>query len=342
MRVAMYYSNRDVRLEEMDRPTIGPGEVLLKVQAAGICGSDLMEWYRRHKVPLVLGHEVAGDVVEIGEGVTTVQLGQRIAASHHVPCNTCHYCLSGHDTACETLRRTNFYPGGFAEYVRLPAINVDRGIYPLPEEMSYEEGTFAEPLGCVVRGQRLAGFQPGQNVLVIGAGIAGILHVALARALGAHRVVAVDVQPRRLEMALQFGAHAAFLATEACPSRLREVFDGLLADRVVVSTGAVGAIIQAFDCVERGGVVLLFAPTDEGVTVPVDINRLFWRTEVTVTTSYAANRSDHLEALRLISGGMVPVARMITHRLGLAESQTGFGLVAQAADSLKVILYPQR
>jgi L-iditol 2-dehydrogenase len=172
MRVAMYYSNQDVRLEEMPTPQISPGEVLMRVEASGICGTDLLEWYRRHKAPLVLGHEVAGVITAVGDGVERYKEGDRICAAHHVPCNTCHYCLSGHHTVCDTLRQTNFDPGGFAEYIRLPHINVERGVFLLPENVSFEEGTFVEPLACVLRGQRLARLEPGQTVLVIGSGVA--------------------------------------------------------------------------------------------------------------------------------------------------------------------------
>ena len=161
MRVAMYYNNRDIRIEEMSTPRIGPGELLVRIEASGICGSDVMEWYRIKRAPLVLGHEVAGEVVEVGEGVDRYKKGDRVVASHHVPCNTCRYCLSGHHTVCDTLRRTNFDPGGFSEYVRLPAINVDRGVYPIPDVVSFEEATFTEPLACVLRAQRIATLQPG-------------------------------------------------------------------------------------------------------------------------------------------------------------------------------------
>lgn len=179
MKVAMYYNNKDIRLEEMPKPTIGPGEVLIRIEASGICGSDVMEWYRIHKAPLVLGHEIAGQIVEVGSGVKKYKVGDRVAASHHVPCNTCHYCLSGHSTVCDTLRSTNFFPGGFSEYVLLPTINVDRGIYLLPDGMSYEAATFIEPLTCVLRAQRIARVSPGQTVLVLGSGISGLLHQSL-------------------------------------------------------------------------------------------------------------------------------------------------------------------
>jgi L-iditol 2-dehydrogenase len=171
VRVAVYYNNRDVRLEEMPRPRIGPGELLVKVIASGICGSDVMEWYRIKKAPRVLGHEIAGDIVEVGEGVTRYEVGDRVFVSHHVPCNTCRYCLSGQHTVCETLHTTNYDPGGFAEFLRVPAINVDRGVWVLPDDVSFEEGVFIEPLGCVVRAQRVARVQPGQTVLVQGSGM---------------------------------------------------------------------------------------------------------------------------------------------------------------------------
>jgi L-iditol 2-dehydrogenase len=342
MRVAMYYNNRDVRLEELPTPQIGPGELLMRVEASGICGTDVMEWYRVKRSPLVLGHEIAGVVTEVGKGVEHYRVGDRITASHHVPCNTCHYCLSGHHTVCETLRRTNFDPGGFAEYTRLPAINVDRGVYRIPDEVSFEEATFTEPLACVLRGQRIAQIQPANSVLIIGSGISGLLHVQLACALGAGRVVATDINDYRLETARRFGADVTIHAHEDVPVRLRQVNDGLLADRVIVCTSATSAFTQALQSVERGGTILLFAPTGQGVTIPISVNDLFWRNEVTLTSSYAGSPADHVAALELIRARRVRVREMITHRLGLAETGRGFQLVANAGDSLKVIIEPQR
>jgi len=342
MRVAMYYSNRDVRLEEMATPQIGPGEVLMRVEASGICGTDLLEWYRLHKAPLVLGHEVAGVIAAVGEGVKHYRVGDRICAAHHVPCNTCHYCLSGHHTVCDTLRRTNFDPGGFAEYVRLPRINVEQGIFPLPDEISFEEATFIEPLACVLRGQRLAHFQLGRSILVIGSGVAGLLHIQLARTSGAGYIVATDIIDYRLEAARRFGADFAVHAGDYTPESLRQAADGRLADLVVVCSGAASAIKQALDSVERGGTVLFFAPTEPAVSVPISVNDLFWRSEITLTSSYGGSPADYTAALELIQAGKICVQDMITHRLGLAETGLGFQLVARAQDSLKVTIEPQR
>jgi len=281
MRVAMYYSNEDVRLEEMPIPEIGPYEVLMSVKASGICGSDVMEWYRVHKVPLVLGHEVSGVIHAVGKEIRQYKAGDRITVAHHVPCDTCHHCLSGNHTVCDTLRRTNFDPGGFAEYIRIPAINVQRGIFVLPEDVSFEAATFVEPVACILRGQRRAGIREGCIVLVIGSGIAGLLHVHVAGIMGAGMVMATDIIEHRLEAARQFGAHAVINGKEDVPEFVRGVNNGRLADLVIVCTGAESAIIQGLDSVERGGAVLLFAPTNPGVKIPISVNDLFWRNDIT-------------------------------------------------------------
>jgi L-iditol 2-dehydrogenase len=337
----MYYSNSDIRIEEVPVPRIGPGELLVRIEASGICGSDVMEWYRIHKAPLVLGHEIAGTIVEVGEGVESYRVGDRVSASHHVPCNTCYHCITGHHTSCDTLRSTTFSPGGFCEYVRLPAINVDRGVYRFPERLPFEAATFTEPLACVLRGQRRAGLRPGQSVLVIGAGISGALHIALARALGARLVVASDLSPFRVDLARRLGADHAVDAREDVGAFVREVNDGRLADLVIVCSGAERAIESSFGLVERGGTILLFAPTDPGVTIPLPFNDVFWGNDITLTTTYAGDRTDHLTALDLIRSGRVDVGAMITHRLPLTETGRGFELVAAAGESLKVIIEPQ-
>jgi len=341
MRVAVYYSNDDVRLEEIPVPRIGGGELLLKVMACGICGSDVMEWYRIRKAPLVLGHEAVGVVAEVGDGVEDFRPGDRVFVSHHVPCNTCRRCLGGEHTACETLHRTNIDPGGFAEYARVPWINVDRGVFPLPDEVTYDDGVFIEPLGCVLRGQRKLGIRPGDTVLVLGSGISGLLHIQLARSLGATRVLATDINEYRLRAAERFGADEAIDARGDVPHIVREANDGRLADRVIVSTAALPAIKQALRSADDAGRILLFAPTPPGVEVPIDLNDL-WSRQLTVTTTYAAAPADLAAALDLIRTRRVRVRGMVTHRLGLAETGLGFRLVAEAGESLKVVVNPQR
>lgn len=340
MQVARYYGINDIRIEDIPVPEIGPGELLVRIKASGICGSDVMHWYRAGRGPVVLGHEIAGEVVKAGEAVRSFKSGDRVAAAHHVPCNTCHYCLNGHHTVCETLRSTNFFPGGFSEYLRIPEINVDRGVFRLPDEISYEEATFIEPLACVYRGQRIAGMRTGLSVMVIGSGISGLLHIQLAKALGASLVIASDISSYRLEAAKKLGADEAFNAKEDLSAIFRKINKGRAADIVILTAGSEKAIEQAFGSTDRGGTVLFFAPAQKGVTVPLPVNDLFWRNEITLTSSYAADYSEHVNAMELIRQKRVNVLDMITHRLPLSETGDGFKLVESAQESLKVIIEP--
>jgi L-iditol 2-dehydrogenase len=339
MRVAMYYNNRDVRLEALRVPKIGAGELLLRTRASGICGSDLMEWYRIKKAPLVLGHEITGEVIEVGAGVENFQVGDRVFSSHHVPCGTCRYCLAGHQSVCDLLRTTHFDPGGFAEYIRVPKINVELGTLKIPDTMTYDEGSFIEPLACVVRAQRFARVAEGQTVLVIGSGISGLLHIQLARARGAERIIATDLSDYRLNAAKRFGADATLHGSEDVPAKLLELNGGRLADRVIVCAGALPAAQQATKSVDRGGTLLFFAPTAAGVDVPIPLFE-FWRDEINVVTSYAGSGEDLKESLELIRDHKVRVADMVTHRLPLAETGLGFELTASGRDSIKVIIDP--
>lgn len=340
MRVAVYYSNDDVRLEEMPVPEIGGGELLLKVMACGICGSDVMEWYRIRTAPRVLGHEAVGVVEEVGEEVSEYAPGERVFVSHHVPCNTCRYCLRGEHTACETLHSTNIDPGGFAEYARVPSINVDRGLFRLPDGLSDEEGVFIEPLACALRAQLKLGIRPGDTILVLGSGVSGLLHAQLGRVLGATRIFATDINEYRIRIAERY-ADLSIDASEDVPNVVREVNEGRAPEHVIVSTAAIPAVEQAFRSVDDGGNVLLFAPTPPGVEFPLDLNDL-WSRQVTVTTSYAASPADIATSLELIRAGKIRVREMVTHRLGLAETGFGFRMVAEAGESLKVVIEPQR
>ncbi len=339
MRVGMYYSNNDIRIQEKPIPKINKGEILIRIHSSGICGSDVMEWYRKDRVPLVLGHEIGAEIIEVGSGLPRLyKKGQRITAAHHVPCNKCHFCKMKHQTTCETLRKTNFDPGGFAEYARLAPINVKYGIFPLPDNVSYEEATFVEPLACILRGQRLANMQKGKSILVIGSGITGLLHIKLAKLNNASFIAATDIIDYRLNAAKRCGADIAINAKDYSAENFKELNKGLLADLVIVCSGAVSAINQAIQSVERGGTILFFAPTNQNMDITIPFNKLFWRNEITLTSSYAGSPKDHSEALKLIAKGKIKVKDLITHRLPFDKIGEGFKLVSEAKESLKIII----
>jgi len=321
--VAVYYRNSDVRIEERPKPRLNEGEILVKMKASGICGTDLMEWYRIKKAPRVLGHEMVGDIVESRSGKFSV--GHRVFVSHHVPCNDCKYCREGNHTACETLHEGNYDPGGFSEYIRVPGINVENGTYLLPDNVSYEEGVMIEPLACAVRAQRVIGVKGGQTVLVLGSGVSGLLNIAVAKLKGA-RVIATDINGYRLGKAKEFGADEAVDA--------RNLPD-MKADRVLVCTGAMQAFGQAFKSVDRKGIVMFFAIPDRDITMPTTD---FWRNELSFVSSYGAAPADLEESLDLISEGKINVKGMVTDRFPLSQIQKGFDVAGRAQESLKVMI----
>ncbi|MBI2657702.1 alcohol dehydrogenase catalytic domain-containing protein [Candidatus Woesearchaeota archaeon] len=337
MRVAVYYNNKDVRIEERPIPEINDDEILIKVIASGICGSDVMEWYRIKKAPLVLGHEIAGIVDKIGKNVKNFKIGDGVTATHHVPCMKCHYCINDHHTACETLHKTNFHPGGFSEYVRIPKINVELGTLRLPDNVSFDEGTFVEPLGTVIRAQRLANLKENQMLLVFGAGISGAMHIKLAKAKGVKKIIAADINEYRLNKAKEFGADFVFDAGKNIAEKIKAINENRLADLVIVCTGSLAAARQALQCVDKGGTILFFAVPRPDEIFEIPIND-FWRNEIKVMTSYAAAPDDLKESLELMASGKIDMKDMITHKLKFEEIQKGFDLVAEAKESLKVIV----
>ncbi len=336
MKVAVYYSNDDVRIEERPVPRISEGEILVKMMASGICGTDVMQWYRQKKAPRVLGHEMAGEIVEVGSRIKDFKVGDRVFVSHHVPCYRCRYCIDGNYTACESLHAGNYEPGGFSEYIRVPEQNVRFGTFPLPEGMTYEDASMIEPVGCVALSQKYLKLKKGQIVLIIGSGISGLLHIQMAKLRGC-TVVATDINEYRLNKALEFGADYALNAMEYSPDKLIEITQGKLAGRVIVCAGAKQAVDNAISSIDRKGIILFFAVPDGDIALPA---LRFWRDEIAVTFSYGAAPEDLQEALELIHGGMINVGEMITHRIPLSEIQKGFRLVSEAKESLKVVILP--
>jgi len=335
MKVAVYHNNNDIRIEEYPEPHISIGEILVRMKACGICGTDVMEWYRIKKAPRVLGHEMAGEIAVVGEGIEGISKGDRVFVSHHVPCFNCRYCLNGKYTACESLHSGNYYPGGFAEFIRIPKENVRYGTFLLPDNVSFEDASMIEPLGCVIAGQNQVGLKKGQTVLIIGSGISGLLHIQLAKARGAH-VIATDINEYRLNKAVEFGADYAINATKYSADELKKVSDNKLADVVIVCAGAKQAVEHAMSSVDRKGTLLFFAIPGPEIILPSD--RL-WRDEITLTFSYGAAPGDLKEALMLIESGQIDVKKMITHKVSLPDIQHGFKLVSEAKDSLKVVVF---
>jgi len=335
MKVAKWYNNQDIRIEEVPTPAPGPDEMLVKVISCGICGSDIVEWYRLPRAPLVPGHEIGAEVVEVGQAVKKFIPGDRVFIAPKVPCMQCDYCKNGHYPACTNIKER--LPGGFAEYVLVPNKLIANGVYRLPDSISYDQSTFIEPLACVVRARRLAGVQPRQTVMVFGCGMSGLLHIQLAKAEDC-RVIATDLNVRRLELAAGLNADITIDGAEDVAERLLEANDRK-ADVVILCTSAMSAVDQAWKCVDKGGVIVFFAVPgpDKQITVPLNY---FWTKEIKILTSYYCGPPDINDAIDLINSETIRVDDMITHRLPLKDIIRGFQLVLDGRESIKVIIQP--
>ncbi len=336
MKAAVWHSNRDIRIEEQPLRRPGDREMLVRVMACGICGSDVVEWYRLPRAPLVQGHELGAEVVETGSEVTGFHRGDRVFIAPKVACLECKYCRGGHYPQCVGIKER--LPGAFAEYVLVPEALVKHGTRPLPDSISYEQATFIEPLACVVRAQQIAKLEAGQNVLVLGCGMSGLLQVQLAKHKGC-RVAATDVDPRKLERATGLGLDHAILATDNVAQEVEKFFKGK-ADAVILCTGALPAVEQAWATVDKGGTVVFFAVPGPDKTVTIPVNA-FWTSEIRVLTSYYCGPKDIEESMRLLAAGDIEVESLVTHRLPLHEIGRGFRLVLEGKEAIKVIIEPQ-
>ena len=335
-----YHSNDDVRIVDLPIPEIGPGEVLVQLQACGLCASDVMEWYMKPRAPIYPGHEPAGIVVAVGEDVQQFSVGQRVFIHHHVPCMVCHFCQRGSFSQCPTFRSTRLYPGGLAEYIRVPALNVQLDVLPLPDELSFEAATLIEPLACCVRGINRSDIQSGDSVLVLGAGSNGLMLAELAQQRGAVRVIIVDPIAYRRKRALDAGIDHVLdpgLGQENLIQQIYSVNDRRKPDIVLVTPSSISAMQQGLELVGPGGTVLFFAPPSPTSTLPITPNTLFFQ-EISLRTSYSAGPYETRLALDLLRTGRIRPETVITHRFPLREAMQAFALVAKPGDALKVVI----
>jgi len=338
MRVAKLYSFDDIRIEDMPVPDIGTSDALVRVKACGICSGDIMPWYIEKKAPLVLGHEAVGEIVKLGRRVNNFKPNDRVFFHHHAPCFTCKYCKRGDYVQCNTWRESKIIPGGISEYVLVPEINLQGDTLLLPEEVSFEEATLIEPVACVVKSLKRAKIREGDNVLVIGLGIMGQLHIMLAKKHGAGKIIGADSVSYRLKRAKESGANTVIdISNVELIDAVDKATNGDMADIVVVGPGDVKAMLQGISCTGRGGSVLFFTPTKPEEVLELQSNEIYFK-DINIITSYSCGPDDTKEALNLIADGVINAARLITHRFPLEKASDAFKLTAKAQSSLKVIV----
>ncbi|MFA6056509.1 MAG: zinc-dependent dehydrogenase [Thermodesulfovibrionales bacterium] len=338
MKVAKLYSFHDIRIEDVPIPRIGPRDALLKTKACGICSGDVMPWYIEKKAPLVLGHEPSGEIVEVGNEVTSFKAGDRVFTHHHAPCFTCRHCRRGDYVQCETWKNTKIEPGGIAEYILIPEINLENDTLNLPDNLSFEDGTFIEPSACVVKALKRAKIRNGDTVLVIGLGVMGQLHILLSRKYGAERIIGADMIPFRLNMAKKFGADEVIdVSKDDLIDALKDLTEGTMADLVIVGPNSSEAMRHGLSAAGAGGKVVLFTPAKPGEQLTINPNDLYFK-DINLITSYSCGPTDTADALDIIAEGTVQAEKLITHRFPIEETAEAFRLTAEARDSLKSVI----
>jgi L-iditol 2-dehydrogenase len=345
MRVVRFHAPQDVRVEDAPEPSAGPGDLVIRVRNCSVCGTDAKIWRSGHlnlRPPRVLGHEVAGEVVEAGEGAGGWSVGDRVQVIAAIPDGTCRECRRGRTTVCAGQELIGYhYDGGFAELLRVPAkVLAVGGVNRVPDGLSFAEASVAEPLACVVNGQEQASVGDGDTVVVVGAGPIGCLHVRLARARGAARVLLVERRPRRLALAAGLvGPDEAIAGDADTVAAVRELTGGRGADVVVVAAASGKAQEDALQMAAPRGRVSFFGglPKDEP-TVTLDANVVHYR-EVAIVGANGSSPDHNRQALELIAAGAVPVADLITHRLPLERAVEAIHTVA-GGEAMKVTVEP--
>jgi L-iditol 2-dehydrogenase len=334
VRAVVYYDVDDFRTEDMPTPKIGPDEILVRVRACGLCTTDLFKAvHRRAKPGTVFGHEIAGDVAEVGLEVAKFEAGDRVAVLHHAPCGICYYCRHGQEPLCDQYRRTNVDPGGFAEYIRVVPQLVQKVVIKIPDAMTYEEATMIEPTACCVRAVTESRIVPGDTVLVIGGGPLGLLNAQVAKHMGASQVIVSGHHDLRIEMAKKLGIDHAFNARKIdIKERVKELTEDRGADLVIVAVASSEAVHQGIRLVRWGGRVCIFGDFRDVPQPNLKIDpKLMLRDDIELFGSWGCSPQDYRVAFNMIKMGRVKAKEMITHRYP----------VERFAEALKVIAEKQ-
>jgi len=346
MLAAVYRGVNDIRLETVPVPKIGAGELLLRVHTCGICGTDLKKIATgSHSAPRIFGHETSGEIAAVGEGVHEFKAGDRVVVFHHIPCRECYYCRHKTFAQCETYKKVGctagFEPagGGFAEYVRIMDWIVEGGTIPIPDDVSFEQACFVEPVNTCMKGIETLRLQAGETVLVIGQGPIGIILGRLAQKAGA-TVITSDLYPQRLTISKTYGLGSSIDASRAdAVKTVRELTEGRGADAVILAVGGNGLIRSAMDAVRPGGRVLLFAQTARGETT-IDPAAICVD-EKTLLGSYSASVELQKDSVRFVMSREMDLQRLISHRFSLASSVEALNLAAHPQpNSMKIVIQP--
>jgi len=344
MKAAVYLGKESIEVREIDRPVLSDGEILVKVESCAICGTDIRTYFHGHhaiKPPHILGHEVSGTIAEIGRGVEGYRIGERVHMVTEVGCGKCIFCRQGRHNLCPDLRAmAYYYQGGFAEYIRIPKEAVIQGnLLSIPENLSFDEATLAEPLSCCINGQEYLNITFGDTVVIVGAGPIGCMHVELARLSGATKIILADISEERLELARKFGA-TLFLnsAKEDLVKKVKEETDGYGASVVIVACPSPEAQEQALQFVATRGRISFFGGLPGGKTITIESNIIHYK-EISIFGAFASSSPQYRQALALLASKSIKGEDLITHRFPLEKIKEALD-VARSGRGLKVVINP--
>jgi L-iditol 2-dehydrogenase len=340
MKASVFYDVDDFRMEDIETPVIGNGEVLLKLKACGLCGTDIHKAIHKTVNPEnILGHEYAGEIVKVGEGVTKFKIGDRVVGAIHVPCFTCHYCQRQQYTLCPEFKETNIEPGGFAQYIRLSERHVRHLLFKIPDKMSFQYASLAEPVACCIHGQKAADIRPGDNVLIMGAGPIGLIHGQLLKNKNVSNVIISDVSAYKLSKAKEFGIdHTVNIKHESLKDVVDKVTKHEGVDTVIIAAGVSSLLQEAIQLLRRGGRVICFSPFDKNPEVTIDAGR-FFKDEISIVGTYSVSPYEFEEAILHISNGIIDAENMITHEMTIEQVGEAIALAGiPDAEVIKVVI----
>jgi L-iditol 2-dehydrogenase len=340
MKAAFVKDSSRVVVEDVEKPILGTGDVLVKMHACGICGSDLEKVFGKYSQPSTrLGHEPSGTIEKVGENVTDFKKGDRVFVHHHVPCYSCHFCLHGNETMCEKYSETNLFPCGLAEEFIVPQWNVNHGgILKIPDSMSFEEAAMIEPLACCIRAWNKFSFQKGDSTAIFGVGATGMMHVMLSIIHEFNKIFCIDINEFRLEFAKKFNITDAIKSSVPdIKQKILDQTDNRGVDVAIVATGSLQALSSAIDLVRKGGTVVMFGVPSKDAMINLNMSIIYSK-EITMISSYAASDSDTKAALELIQSSKIDVKKLITHRYNIKDSPKAFEHAHHGVDSMKIII----
>jgi L-iditol 2-dehydrogenase len=341
MKAAVVKSNSNIEIKNIENQSVGPGDILVKMRACGICGSDVEKVFGKYGQPSMrLGHEPAGTIMEVGSEISNFSVGDRVFTHHHVACysDDCHECNHGNETMCKKYYESNLEPCGLADEYIVPEWNVKHGgVLKIPDSMSFEDAAMIEPLACCIRAWNKFTHKNNDSIAVLGIGPTGIMHALLAKIYGFEKIFCLDFNEFRLDFAKKFEAIAINSGNTNALEQIKSETANQGVDVVIVATSSLNALKDAVNFVRKGGTIVMFGVPSKGAIIDLDMSEIYSK-GITIVNSYAASDFDTKEALEKISNKQINVSQLITHKYNLQECQEAFVHAKSGDNAMKIII----